>query len=156
MKDSTLKKDKKLMIAACVSFVLSSSAVLIAPFGDFEGSMFNVAVAYAIGIIFWLFLIIGYVIILRINFHRKAQKKIKVSGRPGIISVFSNKPAMVFDIIFAVSVIMFIIFKFVIQKYDLVSLFLLASSLFSFHMHGVLNGVNHKYVNYKESGESEE
>lgn len=133
------------MKAVFVSLFVSSFSILLSFFGDYNGTTANVIAAYAVGILFWLFLIVGYVLLGVINSHRKKAVENK-KGKPGIIRFFSNKKAKIFDIAMIVLFVLVLICELVPKIDDNIAVVLMAILLFTIHMHCVLNGVNFNYL----------
>lgn len=143
-----MKKEKKLIKRTVLFLLISSAALLLTAVGDYRGEWWNVVAAIAVGVLFWLFLILGYVSFWKLSKARKQQEKKNRSvsrGKPGIIVFFSNRYATAADIAMAVSLIVVIISQFV-PVGEIISLAAAAVFVFSAQMHCILNGINYKYV----------
>lgn len=146
--------DIKLIKAVIISLFISSFSLLLSFFGDYSGNAFNIIMAYAVGILFWAGLIVGYVLLLIINSHRKKQMNASKKNtsavrksRPGIIVFLSNKYAFIADLTMGVTFILTIVFLFIpLFNYGLAVVFG-SVLLFSIHMHCLFNGMNFKYIN---------
>lgn len=141
--------DAKLMKGALISLSVSPLSILLTFWGDYSGTILNVILAYLVGVLFWVGLIVGIVLLLVINKHRKADESFRVKKKlPGIISFFSNQYAIVADVVTAISLIFLLVFLFVPWFNQGVTVALIAIFLFAFNMHCVLNGMNFKYIQY--------
>ena len=148
-----MERDKALFKYACVSFGVSAFAWLLSPFGDYKGSALAVFVAILVGVLFWLGLIAGIVLIMMINSHRKknAGANAKSTGRPGAFRFFSNRKAMIADIAMIVFLVVLIVLSFVRIKEQSLFMIAFAFFLFSLYMHCVLNGTNYQYIMSKKT-----
>lgn len=144
-----MKKDILLFRMSIVMLFVSSFAILLSFVGDYNGSFLNIIFALLTGILFWIGLILGYVFLAVVNSHRKRfEKKNGIDGntnKVGAVTFFRNKPAILFDILFIVSLISTLIFMFVPFLDKGIALILLSVCLFSLHMHCILNGKNYLY-----------
>lgn len=148
-----MNRDKRLMKFVFISLVISSFSLVLSIFADFNGNFFQIFIAYFSGVLFWLFLIVGYVLLFIISRDRKntseinyVNKKDKKWKTVGIINFFSNtkaKEADIFMIIFLICLILCL----VIPIFDNnIAMIILSLFLFCFHLHCILNGINYKYV----------
>ena len=143
-----MNKNLNLMKTIVVLLFVSSFSLILSFFGDYSGNAFNVIMAYAVGVLFWLGLIVGYILFFSLNKRRKKDKKFvyKFKSRPGIFVFFSNKYAFVIDIAMIAMLIFTVIFSFIpLMNYSL-SVVSASILLFLIHMHCLLNGVNFKYI----------
>lgn len=105
---------------------------------------------YLSGACFWIGLIGTIVFAVLINKSRKSDKEFQESHadmkRIGIIHFFSNKSAIIVDILMIVSLTALIIVRLfrgsIILSFILISIF-----VFTFGMHCMLNGINYVYIN---------
>ena len=155
-----MKNDKILMKIVYCLLAVSSLSLMLATVADFKGEPFKVFLAYATGVIFWLFLILGYVVFYKINKHRKEYEKTQVresdretrrknretNKKPGIICFFSNKYAVIADIVMVVSLVLSLVFLFVPSLSQNAAIIFVSILVLSIHMHGILNGVNFRYI----------
>ncbi len=148
-----MERDKALFKFACVSFGVSAFAWLLSPFGNYRGNALAVFFAVLVGVLFWLGLLAGIVLIMMINSHRKksAGARAKLSGRPGAFRFFSNRRAMIADIAMIVFLVVLIIMSFVSNKAQSMFMVVFAFFLFSIYMHCVLNGTNYQYIMSKKT-----
>lgn len=152
-----MKKDIVLMKTVIVLLFISSFSLILSLFGDYNGNVLNVVMAYAVGVLFWGGLIAGYVLLLIINSHRKktlVSKTDNSAGRVGIISFFTNKIAIICDCAIPVLLILMIIFIFFPLNNQVITVIIYSLLVFSLHMHCVFNGLNFKYIKSVKKKES--
>ena len=105
---------------------------------------------YIVGAIFWLGLILTYVLTGIASYNRKKAVEIGYGEdfihRIGVISFFKNREAKVTDIVMAGN-ILFVLFELLsgFDK-DVIILTSIFFTIFSVHMHCILNGKNYHYV----------
>ncbi|MBQ7134424.1 MAG: hypothetical protein IJO20_08030 [Ruminococcus sp.] len=147
--------DVKLMKGALISLSVSPLSILLTFWGDYNGKVLNVIIAYLVGVLFWAGLISGCAMLFVVNKHRKADKSFRSKKKlPGVISFFSNQHAMLADVFMAISFVLLLVFLFVPWFNQGVTVVLIAVFLFAFNMHCVLNGMNFKYIQYMKKKES--
>lgn len=142
-----------------IALAVSSFSLVLAVFGDYNGSTANIVAAIIAGLLFWLFLILGYVLLAMISKHRKQYEKKAVDSsgnrtknaenkkKPGIICFFSNQYALISDVAMGISFILTLVVLLLIPKTpQILQLLLISLTVFSIHMHCVLNGINFKYI----------
>ena len=143
-----------------ILFLLISSLMLVfSLFVDTENSVVR-ALTYIGGLLFWIFLLVGYFMFYRFSRFRKTQQKNNRSVKqrlPGIIVFFSNPQAKKADIVMIVSLVVsaaMMVIKQVIKGIDptfnnflfeLISVLSFAIFIFAVQMHAILNGVNYQY-----------
>ena len=141
-----------LMVNASMVFsVLSSAAISLCLWGV-RSEELNKIFIFVIPVIFWTGLVLEQVCIWRANSLRKQIELLPEcrtqNGRPGIISFWQTKAGKGADVLFAVSVVLYIAFeiaKFGTRSYQFIVLTLI---VLSFRMHCILNGKNFKYREY--------
>ena len=141
-----------LMMNTSIGFSVLSSVAITLCFWGVRSAELNDIFRFIIPIIFWTCLIAEQICIWRANALRKRLESIpeyKVqTGKPGIISFMQTKAGKVADVLFAVSVVLYIAFeiaKFGTRSYQFI---VLAIIVLSFRMHCTLNGKNFKYKEY--------
>lgn len=131
---------------------LSSLTISMAGFADYHSKKSIVIVlSYALSLSFWSFLLIGWLMRLRLFCALKKDKLI--NGTPITLSIFSNIYAIIADIVLVLSIALLLLascFSFPVI-YKLISISLI---VFTAQMHFVLNGKILKYIN-KSRGERE-
>lgn len=158
-----MEKLQKRMKTIIALLFVSSFSLLLSFFGDFNGNMLNIIVAYAIPIFFWGGMIAAYVMLFIFNKQRvmliksdknpqkelnRSNNKIKRPTRfmPGALRILSNKYATIFDFLSMIFLILTILFSFFPNMNQVVVIVCLALLVFSLHMHCLLNGVNFTYI----------
>ncbi len=109
---------------------------------------------YAVGVLFWVGLIMTVVMAVRINNARKRdtafQKRRGNHKKMSLIHFFQNKKALVSDVAMLASLTALVVACFTTENvfvhFSLVSLL-----VFSFGMHCILNGVNYNYIEFKKT-----
>lgn len=143
-----MKGDINKFKASLVMLTVSPLSLLILLFVSFEGESVNIPLICIAEVIFWGCMIAGYVLLAMINKSRKSKirgKQALKKSKPGIVCFFSNRFAIVFDIIMGLSFILTVIFWiFPVLNCAVIEIF--AVFLFSLHMHSIFNGVNYKYI----------
>lgn len=155
-----MKKDVVLMKSVFLMLFISSLSLMLATVADFRGSGIQVFLAYFTGIVFWLFLILGYVLFFQVSKHRKEYERTRSAeadgeGRrrsreykktPGIICFFSNRYAVVADIAMIIFFILSLVFLLIPSLSQNAAIIFISLFILSLHMHGILNGVNYRYI----------
>ena len=133
---------------------ISSFSLIFSIFGNYDTTTFKKIMAITGAVLFWLCLMVGYVIFSLISERRKAYERkhrergirpVK-KGKPGILCFFSNKYAMIADITMVASFIVTLVFLFAPSLNQNIAVIFVSVLVFAIHMHGILNGVNFKYI----------
>lgn len=144
----------KLLYGYILFMVVLAASVLVMPFTSKNG-ITNNTLMYISGGLFWLGLIGTIVMAVVINNHRKRNSKLSKTagsdGQLGLIHFFQNKEASVCDVIMIASLVCFI-GSTMIRVDQVVQFILLATFIFSFGMHCMLNGINYKIIKNKQGG----
>lgn len=135
--------------------LISSLALLCAVFDSVDNGVAK-SISFIGGLLFFLFLLLGYFMFYRFTQFRKqnsdpaeAQK-----GKPGIIVFFSHPQAKTADIVMIVSFIISLVTLIMGQVngaihanflFNLISVLSSAVFIFAVQMHAILNGVNYRY-----------
>ena len=148
-----MKKQGKiamLMLVSIVSFlIMSLSFVLMFIILDAETAGFMKVLP---GLMFWVFLLIGSVSHIVMAVMRKQlsdRSRMKRSNQQrliGVISFFRNKPAIVADIVFVLSLVGFIVSYVLTGGTGTLCFVLLPVVVFAFCMHCTLNGKNFNFL----------
>lgn len=139
-----------------IAIAIGSASLGLIPLADFKGTSIQRAIAYGVGIIFWLFTISGYSLFAlsckqrkdiskRLDIVKKSKHKI------GILSIFSTFEGTIADVILLFSVVLTIIVLFFCNKTTWYSITAIILLLFSAQMHCILNGENFKYTKFVQS-----
>lgn len=143
-----MKSDINKFKAVLVLLTVSPLSLLILLFLSFEGDSVSIPLICITEVIFWGCMVAGYALLAMINKSRKSKIKGKQTlkkAKPGVICFFSNRFAIVFDMIMGLSFVLTIIFWiFPVLNCAVIETF--AVFLFSLHMHSIFNGVNYKYI----------
>lgn len=148
---NTVYKAKRLFWISFVCEGISASTFLWMPF--VESSRTG---QIMIGMVFWIFLICGYVCIGIANHVRKASNPIKeekgahLKQKAGMLGFFSNIPAAVFDFMLIAACLLAVITGFTKLKETYLPYPLLSFILFSLHAHGMFNGRVYLFTNSKQ------
>ena len=147
-----MRKDNILFRASCALLGISALSVFISFLGDYKGNSMAVFFAVLTGVLFWGCLIMGIVLLLILNTHRKKNRKFRDAGRMGnrrfgALSFFSNKIAAIFDVSMVVLFLLVVISMFIPFAGQSITLVLFAFLLFTVYMHSMFNGVNFTYIN---------
>ncbi len=112
--------------------------------GD-DGNLFLIC-----GLMFWIPLVLGYLLLAFANaVRRRAQSAKMGKKRYGFLHPFSTLPGVAADAVFLVGVFVTAILLIKGTTSYLVYIFLTVT-VFSFHLHGILNGVNFIYITDQE------
>ena len=136
-----MKSLKFWLYCSLISFLLSSLTIWFMPYVSFGE---NSALAFTIAAAFWLFMVGGFIFLSPINQLRREEKEF--TSKKNILHFFSNKPAIIFDILIIIG-LGIIILAFLIDMPDWFMSSGLFTFLFSLEMHGLFNGKNYEYVN---------
>lgn len=144
-----MKKDIIMFKIAEIILCISALSILLVFFANYSGNVFNIITAYLMGVVFWGGLIAGYVLLFIVNKHRKqksSSQKAEKKPKFGIITFFSNKPAIIADVVMCLSLVLTIVFTFVHVLND--GLWTVFGSIFlcAIHLHIIFNGANFKYI----------
>jgi len=124
-------------------FFISTAMIWFIPLASFEGDTGRRAIAYTIGVVFWLGLILGFFFLFLINRERKKGRYRK--GLP-FIWFFQNPVAIVFDVLLVLSTIGLFLVLFIQGINQWISAAIIFAFVFSLEMHGMFNGKNFKYI----------
>ncbi len=138
----------------CISFsvlcsFLSSIPVALIPVA--KGNEDDRVFAIIIPIVFWLGLIGEQAFIWRANYYRKVLEKQngrypkRIRGRPGVFSVCRSMEGMVVDLLFLLSLIVFIVIALLNKGEGAFQYILICCMVLSFRLHCTFNGINYRY-----------
>ena len=136
-----------------VLFLLISSLALLCAVFDSVDNGAAKSISFIGGLLFFLFLLLGYFMFYRFTQFRK-QNSDPQKGKPGIIVFFSNPQAKTADIVMIISFIISMITLIMGQVngaihanflFNLISVLSSAVFIFAIQMHAILNGVNYRY-----------
>lgn len=143
-----MKANKIMFNCSCILFALSALSLLLTVAGSFSGKPPEIMTAVIAALLFWGGLLSAVVLLVIVNFRRKTDKtqSNNKKQRVGAFCFFSNRIAMIFDVLTAVFFIAFVVTMFIPSVSDYISLILVVLFLISAYMHSMLNGVNFKYI----------
>ena len=150
----TIRRIKILFWFSVACFTLMSATVLLMPFAVNAGGS-NKILTIITGSIFWISALIGHACLILANQKRKwllhymSGTDPKMNSRPGIVSVFSNIPAVISDVLTICSLVLFVIHSFAGSRDSYLSYVLLFALMMSFHMHCLFNGRIYKTTKIK-------
>ena len=141
-----MRAAKRSLLITTAALFVSAYVFMLSPFITASGPGDSVHPLVIIeGAVFYLGLIVGYVFFFMASKQRKksAGSSGSAAGRPGLITFFSSTPAAVFDIIFAVSLIMTVISLAAGERMpDVLIYFFISTFIFSAQMRAIVNGIN--------------
>lgn len=149
---------KKLKIWFYISITLlgiSSSAILLVMFADFNGNQMQKAMGYLVGIIFWVGIIAGYTVFWKLN--RELKKILKQhyrrkrKSRIGLITFFSSLHGMIADIICGICFLVLTVLLITKNNAEWLTIIFISLFAFSLQMHCLLNGENFKHIKFLET-----
>ena len=151
------KRRKRMLIPYVAFLAIWSIAILLMPFASMKKEATQIPM-FISGGGFWIGLIGTVAVAVMINNARKRSdrlgKKRPEMKQLGLISFFKNREAKIADIVMFVSIICFIVTRICTDNIYWLFIFL-ASFVFSFGMHCMLNGKNYIYLNQEVRGEEE-
>lgn len=134
-----------ILLYSVMSFLISALSFILIPFSNFEGTKLQKAIAYMVGFIFWIGLIVGLILTHYLGKIRQKHNYRKYV-LPGILCFFKNKKSKYIDILMIISAIAFIIVKTSFSSEILVLSITLSLLVFSVYIHSVLNGNNYAFA----------
>lgn len=100
-----------------------------------------------VGIMFWISILTGYGLLAAANHNRKEFAARYLNGdlqmgqpRPGILTFFSNTPALIADAVMIAAAVLFLIQLLQGMTAKFITYLILAILSFSVNMHGMFNG----------------
>ena len=136
MKSITIK-----LIAAIASFFVSSACILFVPV-VYEHHTATLICSMG----FWMFLIIGYVLIFIMKRKSKKSGFEADKKKIGLFTFFRNSVAKVIDIILITMLILFIVSMLLKQLEGFIQYIILFAVLFLIHMHSLFNSDVYQYI----------
>ncbi len=138
-----------------IFLLISSVALLCAVFDNVDNGVAK-SISFIGGMLFFLFLLLGYLMFYRFSqFRKQNTDRDKVNkGKPGIIVFFSNPQAKKADFAMITSFIISLVTLIIGQVngdihaiflFNLISVLSSAVFIFAIQMHAILNGVNYRY-----------
>lgn len=139
------------------ALILWMLSVAFMPFAyDKKGEV--TVLTYLCGAGFWIGLIATVLMAIKINLSRKKSPVFAsisdTQRRFGLVHFFSNKEAVIIDILLFVTVVGCVLARYVISGNTATFIFV-GLFIFSFGMHCMLNGINYRYIKYKVRRDTE-
>lgn len=123
-------------------FLSSSIGLFLSQFIIKSSGQTNRLIAVISGTLFWIGLILAIIFSLYLN---KITINKNNDNKIALIKFFSNKPAIVFDVLLIVSFIAFVICM-IVNRMSNIAITIFCIFIFSLEMHCVFNGKNYKYI----------
>ncbi len=150
-----MKKEQQYMKQTILFLFISSLALLCAVFDSVDNGVAK-SISFIGGLLFFLFLLLGYFMFYRFSRLRKqnSDPSQTIQGKPGIVVFFSNPHAKKADIAMILSFIVSLVTLIMGQVnealhanmlFSLISVLSSAVFIFTIQMHAILNGVNYRY-----------
>lgn len=144
---------QKMFRSYTISLAILSLSIFLMPIGYGLRSDTRIPM-YIVAVLFWMALFSTIRMAVNINSSRRKNvafhAKYKSLKKLALIHFFQNKKALIMDSMMFVSLISFVIMRFITDS--LVIQFLFVSMFaFSFGMHCMLNGINYIYINHKST-----
>jgi hypothetical protein len=151
-----MSKIRKLLVMTVVFLFISSYAIVLIPFSDFDEGGAKMVLSYSISAAFYIFMIVGYILFIAANKKRKKMNQKIPGSKPGIIVFFSSAWAVCADIVLILGIIFIVIMLMMPYLFsEIVQYVVIATFIFSLHMHCLLNGVNYRIAFLKENKKGE-
>ena len=158
-----MEKLNNKMRTIIILLFISSFSLLLSFWGDYNGNVLNIIIAYAIPILFWGGMILAYEMLYQFNKQRiknaEAEKPLNNNSErthnrimrptrfmPGALRIISNKYATIFDFLSLIFLILVIVLSFIPNVNQVIVIVCLSVLVFSLQMHCLLNGVNFTYI----------
>jgi len=116
------------------------------PLASFEDDG-NKTLAYSLAGGFWLGIILGFAFLIPVGKRRRADVKHWERGKIGIFRFFRNVPAIAFDILLIIGILIILnslFYLFILPEW--ITLTGTITAVFSLEMHGMLNGKNFAWL----------
>ena len=145
-------RDFNLFVTSSMVFSLISSASIIACILIGTDEATNKVLRLVFPIVFWLGLIAEQVFIWKANSLRKhfeaTGKKRGIKMNPGIISILQTEAGAIADIVFAISLVVFVILMATGVGEKAIQYIFIFLLVLSFRLHCILNGKNFRYKKF--------
>lgn len=145
-----------LVIISLISFAIVSACLFAMFFIEADANSNSSLFSLICGMIFWIFTIVGIALQIFVSIsirswyeRRRLYRSRFRRTRIGLLSIFSNIPAIISDVVLFVSLVAFIAFM-VIDPTNIFAYISLSVLFLSFSAHCIFNGKNYYYItNYK-------
>ena len=129
------------LIAAVASLFASSACILFVPV---VYERHTATLICSMG--FWMFLIIGYVLIFFMKRESKKSGFKPDKKKIGLFTFFKNPTAKVIDILLLMMLTLFVVSMFLKQSEGFIQYIILFTALFLIHMHSLFNSNVYQYI----------
>lgn len=144
--------DFNLFVTLAITFSIISSTSILACIFIGTDDVTNRVLKLVFPIVFWVGFIAEQFFIWKANSFRKqieaTVKKRRISMNPGIISIFQTEAGAITDIVFAISLVVFIILMVTSIGEKAIQYIFIFLLVLSFRLHCILNGKNFKYKKF--------
>ena len=145
-----------LLVISFISYLIVASSLFVMFFIEINSGIRSSIINLACGATFWLFLIVGTVLQVSVSINvkrwyerRRLYRSRFRKSRVGLLSVFSNIPAVISDVILGASLVTFIVFM-LINPSSIYAYISFSVLFLSFCAHCIFNGKNYYYItNYQ-------
>ncbi|MGN1130881.1 MAG: hypothetical protein ACI4Q8_05960 [Ruminococcus sp.] len=145
-----VKRIKKLLYISLAFICIYSGTILFMPLASDLSNKTNKISVIVLGITFWLSLILAYTLLFLANRVRKTINfKKRGAGRVGLFNLFSNKPAIISDILLFLSIVVFVISLFLPMENHWIIYIILFFIVLSLNLHCVFNGKIYEFSKLK-------
>lgn len=153
--------NRRLFISAILALFIVMISILLMPLSSMLASDGKKMIVFIVGGMFWIFLIVGYALLIILYRRTKKlqnrtvkkakvnKKSIKDRDKTGIFSFFANIYAKIFDGLMITSFALLIISCIVLDSSNYGICILLALFFFSANMHCLFNSRMFFYLNSK-------
>ena len=76
----------------------------------------------------------------------RKNEKYKIHKYPGIFCFMKNKNATICDIVWLLSIVLFLLFSAILGQHNVFSIMMLALALLLSYLHSVFNGNNYAFI----------
>lgn len=132
-----------------------SSAAILASMASGSGLATRL-LQIAFGILFWLGLLGEQRLLWKVNAFRKRDARVaknkKHNEKPGIFAVWNNTYGAVADVVFAISLLLFVVLVAIGAGEKILQYILIFLLVLSFRLHCILNGKNFNYIKNHDKG----
>lgn len=150
------KVGRRLFLISLVAFLSSACSVWLVPFIKDRDDGTISLISIIIGIIFWIGLLVGIIffIITWIKVKNDGDyQMLKKKKKPGYISFFTNRFAMIADGLLIISCVVTIVGSYFIRMPAGILIPVLFLALYSLYLHFLLNGRVYSYISIKKKKE---
>lgn len=142
-------RDFNLFVTLSIAFSVISSASIIACIFIGTDEVTNKVLKLVFPMVFWIGLVVEQFFIWKANSLRKqieaTVKKRRIRMNPGIVSILQTQAGAIIDIVFVISLVVFIILMVAGIGEKAIQYIFIFLLVLSFRLHCILNGKNFRY-----------